>query len=167
MSAAAELKRRLRDRSEHYLMRAAVRDLGADQPGTVAPFDDRAGLLWRKLFVPLYRRVPWPLKRRAMEALRMTAQRLAAAGAPAARAVAPTATRHVARRSADAVPFFTGRAAFEAAVAGPVPFELRSTGWRGRAKGGVAPASAGRESADVSNLMSRTAANAAAETNSE
>lgn len=73
MSAAAEIKRRLRDRSEHYLMSAAVRDLGAGQPGTVAPYRDRAGLLWRLLFVPLYRRVPWPLKRRAMEALRMTA----------------------------------------------------------------------------------------------
>ena len=74
MSTAAELKRRLRDRSEHYLMRAAVRDLGAGQPGTVAPYRDRGGLLWRLLFVPLYRRVPWPLKRRAMDALRMTAQ---------------------------------------------------------------------------------------------
>ena len=74
MSAAAELKRRLRDRSEHYLMRAAVRDLGAGQPGTVAPYRDRGGLLWRLLFVPLYRRVPWPLKRRAMDALRMTAR---------------------------------------------------------------------------------------------
>ena len=74
MSAAAELKRRLRDRSEHYLMRAAVRDLGAGQPGTVAPYRDRGGLLWRLLFVPLYRRVPWPLKHRAMDALRMTAR---------------------------------------------------------------------------------------------
>ena len=45
-------------------------------------------------------------------------ERLDAAGAPAGRAVAPAAPRHVARRSADAVPFFTGRAAFEAAVAG-------------------------------------------------
>ena len=74
MSAADDAKRRLRDRSEHYLMRAAVRDLGAGQPGTVAPAKDRAGLLWRWLFVPLYRRLPWRLKRRAMEALRMTAR---------------------------------------------------------------------------------------------
>ena len=74
MSTADDLKRRLRDRSEHYLMRAAVRDLGAGQPGTVAPYRDRGGLLWRLLFVPLYRRVPWPLKRRAMDALRMTAR---------------------------------------------------------------------------------------------
>jgi hypothetical protein len=74
MSAADELKRRLRDRSEHYLMRAAVHDLGTGRPGTVAPFEDRGGLLWRRLFVPLYRRVPWPVKRRLMEALRMTAR---------------------------------------------------------------------------------------------
>jgi hypothetical protein len=74
MSAAAELKRRLRDRSEHHLMRAAVRDLRTGQPGTVAPYRDRGGRLWRLLFVPLYRRVPWPLKRRAMDALRMTAR---------------------------------------------------------------------------------------------
>jgi hypothetical protein len=73
MSTLATMKRHLRDRSEHYLMRAAVRDLGAATPGTVAPFDDRSGLLWRILFVPLYRRLSWPLKRRAMEALRMTA----------------------------------------------------------------------------------------------
>lgn len=74
MSAAADFRRRLRERSEHYLMRAAVRDLGTGQPRTVAPYDDRAGWLWRWLFVPFYRRVPWALKHRAMEMLRMTAR---------------------------------------------------------------------------------------------
>ena len=73
MSTLARFKRRLRDRSEHHLMLAAVRELGAGEPGTVAPFKDRSGLLWRKMFVPLYRRLSWPLKRRAMETLRMTA----------------------------------------------------------------------------------------------
>ena len=73
MSSLDRMKRRLRDRSEHYLMLAAIRDLGSDAPGTVKPFDARGGLLWRRLFVPLYRRVPWRLKRRAMTALRMTA----------------------------------------------------------------------------------------------
>jgi hypothetical protein len=67
------LRRRLRERSEHYLLRAAMEDIGAGAPATVAPYRDRGGLLWRRLFVPLYRRVPWPVKRRAMEALRMTA----------------------------------------------------------------------------------------------
>ncbi len=73
MSALARMKRQLRDRSEHYLLQAAARDLGAGVPGTVAPFAGREGLLWRKLFVPLYRRLPWDVKRRAMDTLRMTA----------------------------------------------------------------------------------------------
>jgi hypothetical protein len=65
-------KRRLREQSEHYLMQAAMRDVGTGAPGTVAPHRRRGGLLWRWLFVPLYRRVPWSVKRRAMGALRMT-----------------------------------------------------------------------------------------------
>jgi hypothetical protein len=65
-------KRRLRDRSEHYLLQAAMRDVGTGAPGTVKPYRERGGLLWRWLFVPVYRRVPWPVKRRAMTALRMT-----------------------------------------------------------------------------------------------
>ena len=41
-------------------MRAAVRDLGRRRsPGTVAPYRGREGVLWRLLFVPLYRRLPW------------------------------------------------------------------------------------------------------------
>ena len=73
MSALADIKRRLRDRSEHYLLQAAIRDLGSDVPGTVVPYRARGGVLWRWLFVPLYRRLPWTVKRRAMFALRMTA----------------------------------------------------------------------------------------------
>jgi hypothetical protein len=73
MTALDRLKQRLRERSEHYLLQAAMRDVGTGTPGTVAPFDDRGGLLWRRLFVPLYRRLPWEVKRRAMETLRMTA----------------------------------------------------------------------------------------------
>jgi hypothetical protein len=73
MTPLDDIKRRLRDRSEHYLLQAAVRDVGAGAPGTVAPYQDRRGVLWRWLFVPLYRRLPWTVKRRAMSALRMTA----------------------------------------------------------------------------------------------
>jgi hypothetical protein len=73
MTALADAKRHLRDRSEHHLLQAAVRDLGRDAPGTVPPYSDRGGLLWRVLFVPLYHRLPWKVKRRAMAALRMTA----------------------------------------------------------------------------------------------
>ena len=73
MSALADIKRRLRDRSEHYLLQAAMRDVGEGRPGTFKAYPSREGLLWRMLFVPLYRRLPWTVKRRAMFALRMTA----------------------------------------------------------------------------------------------
>jgi len=74
MSSLADIKRRLRDRSEHYLLQDAAARLGRGVPGTVEPYHGRDGLLWRRLFVPLYRRVPWPVKKAAMERLRMTAQ---------------------------------------------------------------------------------------------
>ncbi len=73
MTALDRMKRRLRDRSEHYLMLDSVRRLGAGLPGTSKPYRERSGMLWRHLFVPLYRRLPWGLKQRAMSALRMTA----------------------------------------------------------------------------------------------
>ena len=74
MSSLADIKRRLRDRSEHYLLQDAAARLGRGVPGTVKPYHGRDGVLWRWLFVPLYRRVPWPVKKAAMERLRMTAQ---------------------------------------------------------------------------------------------
>ena len=67
-------KRRLREQSEHFLLQAAMREIGSGAPDTVEPYRERGGLLWRLLFVPLYRRVPWPVKRRAMTALRMTSR---------------------------------------------------------------------------------------------
>jgi hypothetical protein len=73
MRALDRTRQRLRERSEHYLLQDAMRQVGKGAPGTVAPHQERGGLLWRRLFVPLYRRVPWPAKRRAMETLRMTA----------------------------------------------------------------------------------------------
>ena len=73
MSRLADTKRSLRERSEHYLLLDATRRLGRGAPGTVTPFRGREGLAWRWLFVPLYRRVPWAVKRRAMDVLGMTA----------------------------------------------------------------------------------------------
>ena len=74
MTALDRMKRRLRDRSEHYLMLDSVRRLGARLARYVAsPTRERGGVLWRRLFVPVYRRLPWGLKQRAMAALRMTA----------------------------------------------------------------------------------------------
>jgi hypothetical protein len=73
MSSLDQVKRRLRDRAEYHLRVEAMRRLGAGAPGTVPAFADRHGLLWRRLFVPLYLRLPWTVKRRAMTALKMTA----------------------------------------------------------------------------------------------
>jgi hypothetical protein len=66
------MRQRLRERSEHFLLQAAIRQHGTGVPGTVKPYRERGGLLWRFAFVPVYRRVPWPVKQRAMHALRMT-----------------------------------------------------------------------------------------------
>lgn len=70
-----DVKQRLRSRAEHHLRVAAMEDLRARYPGgTTAPYRERGDLLWRRVFVPLYRRLPWEVKERAMHALRMTAE---------------------------------------------------------------------------------------------
>jgi hypothetical protein len=69
----AELQARIRDRAEYHLRMDAMRRLRGDAPATVKPYEDRRGRFWRYLFVPLYRRVPWEAKERAMRAARMTA----------------------------------------------------------------------------------------------
>lgn len=74
MSALIEQKRRLRDRSEYYLRLAAMEELRRDHPsGTRPPAPPPGGLFWRAIFVPLYQRVPWELKERAMRLAGMTA----------------------------------------------------------------------------------------------
>ena len=74
MKGLAAWQRRLRERSEYYLRLAAMQELRREHPsGTKPPAPPSGGLLWRHLFVPLYRRVPWEYKARAMRALRMTA----------------------------------------------------------------------------------------------
>ncbi|MGI8729243.1 MAG: hypothetical protein ACR2LK_04535 [Solirubrobacteraceae bacterium] len=70
----SDAKRNLRERSEKHLRLAVLSELGRDQPSTVQPYRSRGGRLWRMLFVPLYRRVPWTVKERAMGALGMTAK---------------------------------------------------------------------------------------------
>ena len=66
-------KRRLREQSEHYLLLDAAERLGRGAPSTVKPYHGSDGRFWRLFFVPLYRRVPWAFKRRAMHILKMTA----------------------------------------------------------------------------------------------
>ena len=69
-----DLKRRLRERAEYYLIQDSMRRLGKGVPGTAEPVKRTDGLFWRYVFVPLYRRVPWRVKQRAIERLRMTAK---------------------------------------------------------------------------------------------
>jgi hypothetical protein len=71
---AVDPKQRLRERSEYVLRLAAMEDLRRRYPGrTTEPALPREGAFWRHVFVPLYRRVPWSVKQRAMRTLRMTA----------------------------------------------------------------------------------------------
>jgi hypothetical protein len=74
VSSISDAKRNLRERSERYLRLAVLSELGRDQPSTVEPYRPAGGRFWRMLFVPLYRRIPWSAKERAMGALGMTAK---------------------------------------------------------------------------------------------
>ena len=71
----AGAQQRLREQAEQHLRVAAMEDLRRRHPqATTEPHRPRGGYFWRFVFVPLYRRVPWELKERAMSALRMTAE---------------------------------------------------------------------------------------------
>jgi hypothetical protein len=71
----ARAQQRLREQAELHLRLAAMDDLRSAHPDvTTAPHRPRGAALWRYVFVPLYRRVPWETKQRAMHALRMTAE---------------------------------------------------------------------------------------------
>jgi hypothetical protein len=74
VSSLSDAKRNLRRRSEQHLRLAVLSELGRGQPSTVQPYRPAGGRLWDKLFVPVYRRVPWAAKEKAMGALGMTAQ---------------------------------------------------------------------------------------------
>ena len=72
----ADRMRTLRERSEYELRMAAMEDVGRRYPDASVrrAAGPRGGPLWSLVFVPLYRRVPWEVKHRAMERLRMTSQ---------------------------------------------------------------------------------------------
>jgi hypothetical protein len=68
-------KRLLRARSEYVLRLAAMDDVGRRYPGHVTKSAlPRQGAFWRYVFVPLYRRIPWSFKCKAMRTFRMTAR---------------------------------------------------------------------------------------------
>ena len=73
MSSLGDARRNLRERSEKHLRLAVLSELGRGQPSTVEPYKPKGGRLWSTLFVPVYRRVPWAAKEKAMGALGMTA----------------------------------------------------------------------------------------------
>lgn len=74
MSALADLKLRLRETAELHLRIDAMRRLRGNAPGTVEPYPVRGAWFWRYVFVPLYRAIPWTVKRRAMDVAQMTAR---------------------------------------------------------------------------------------------
>jgi len=57
----------LRHHSEHYLLEAAQTEL-AKQAGRTSPVGPTgpAAVFWRHVFVPVYRRLPWRVRRRVM-----------------------------------------------------------------------------------------------------
>ena len=85
------MKRRLRDRSEHYLMLDSVRRLGAGSPGTSKPYRERGGVLWRRLFVPRLPAAAVGAQAAGDVGAADDRDGVEAARAPAARAVAPAA----------------------------------------------------------------------------
>ena len=72
--SGARSKQRLRTQAEHHLRIAAMDDLRRDHPAARRRAPPASGARsGAALFVPLYRRMPWEAKERAMRALRMTA----------------------------------------------------------------------------------------------
>lgn len=61
----------LRENSERYLMEAAQEDMAQrylDRAGPVGP----PGLdvfFWRRIFVPVYRRIPWSLRQKIIQTM--------------------------------------------------------------------------------------------------
>jgi hypothetical protein len=71
----SELKHQLRKRSEYSLRLVAMENVGRRYPARVSKSAlPQVGVFWRFLFVPLFRRVPWSFKQKAMRTLKMTAR---------------------------------------------------------------------------------------------
>jgi hypothetical protein len=61
----------LRENSQHYLMVGAHEQLAKRYPGTrrPAPPHGPVDLFWRRVFGPVYRALPWPLRHRILRAM--------------------------------------------------------------------------------------------------
>lgn len=61
----------LRGNSERYLLEAAQEKMAErylDRAGPVGGFGLEA-IFWRRLFVPVYRRIPWPIRQKVIQAM--------------------------------------------------------------------------------------------------
>ena len=70
----SDTKKRFRERSENALRVDTLERLRKGYPDTTRPSNYEVSAFWSKLFVPVYRRVPWGLKTVAMKRLGMTAK---------------------------------------------------------------------------------------------
>jgi hypothetical protein len=63
----AALTRWVRENAQHYLLRDAQARVARSHG--VAPPPVRGSFFWSRIFVPVYRRTPWRLRRRLMTAM--------------------------------------------------------------------------------------------------
>ncbi len=61
----------LRTNSQKYLLEATQADLAREYLGRPGPVGRRSlqVLFWKRVFVPLYRRLPWPVKHTVITAM--------------------------------------------------------------------------------------------------
>jgi hypothetical protein len=61
----------MRSNSEHYLLEAAQRDMARKYLDRSGPVRKRGGMafLWRNVFTPIYRLLPWSLRRAIIQAM--------------------------------------------------------------------------------------------------
>jgi hypothetical protein len=61
----------LRSNSERYLLERAQAEMAMRYLGRPGPVTERGlgPLFWRRVFVPVYRRLPWGLRRAAIQAM--------------------------------------------------------------------------------------------------
>ena len=79
----------LRRNSEEYLLEASQRDM-AKRFGLPAPKGRRGAILWRYLFTPIYRLLPWRLRKAIIVAMPGSHRRWKGRAPPSATAGAPT-----------------------------------------------------------------------------
>lgn len=70
----ASTKKRFRASSENALRVDTLERLRKAHPGLTRPSNYDVPAFWGKLFVPIYRKVPWGLKTVAMKRMGMTAK---------------------------------------------------------------------------------------------